>query len=256
MSNTDLPIVGILCDLEIIGPHPFHIAGNKYIQAVIEASNCLPILIPAIAQQTQFKQLLSTLDGVLLPGGYSMVDPKNYQNAPADQATKLDIPRDQTSFGLIREAISSGVPIFGICRGFQEMNVALGGSLHQKLHEVAGFHEHRENKDLPLEEQYADVHSIKLSTNGQLKDLMDAETIQVNSLHTQGVNQLANKLTIEATSEDGLCEAFSVDDAQTFAIAVQWHPEWQVMKNNKNHKLFEAFGKACKARQAVRQNNE
>jgi len=252
MSENNLPVVGVLCDLETIGPHPFHVAGNKYIQAVIEAANCLPILIPAIAQQTQFQQLLSTLDGVLLPGGYSMVDPQNYQDQPADSETKLDIPRDQTSFGLIREAIAQGVPILGICRGFQEMNVALGGSLHQKLHDVGRFQEHRENKDLALEQQYADAHYVNLSANGQLSKIMKVNQLKVNSLHTQGVDRLSNQLTIEATSEDGLCEAFSVQEAKAFAIAVQWHPEWQVMKNNKNKRLFEAFGNACKIRQTTR----
>lgn len=255
MRKTNLPVVGILCDLEQVGQHPFHISGNKYIQAIIQAANCVPILIPAIAEQTNFEQLLTILDGVLLPGGYSMVDPLNYQEANAPADTKLDIARDQTSFGLIKQAIATGVPILGVCRGFQEMNVALGGSLHQKLHEHEIYQEHRENKNVSLEEQYADCHKVTLTTAGQLSKIMNTQEMKVNSLHTQGVDKLAENLSVEAISEDGLCEAFSVDNAKAFSMAVQWHPEWKVMNNNKNGKLFAAFGSACKARQTARNNN-
>ena len=253
MSEINLPVVGILCDLEQVGPHPFHMSGNKYIQAVIQAANCVPILIPAIAGQTNFQQLLTLVDGVLLPGGYSMVDPLNYQAEAAPHETKLDIARDQTSFGLIKQAIECGVPILGICRGFQEMNVAFGGSLHQKLHEHEIYQEHRENKALSLADQYADCHKVTLTPSGQLSKIMDAQAINVNSLHTQGVDKLAGNLSVEAVSEDGLCEAFSVLNAKAFAMAVQWHPEWQVMDNNKNAKLFAAFGRACKVKQSAKQ---
>jgi putative glutamine amidotransferase len=252
MSEINLPVVGILCDLEQVGPHPFHMSGDKYIQAVIQAANCVPILIPAIAEQTHFQQLLTLVDGVLLPGGYSMVDPLNYQEAEACKETKLDKARDQTSFGLIKQAIASGVPILGICRGFQEMNVALGGSLHQKLHEHEIYQEHRENKNLTLADQYADCHKVTLTPTGQLSKIMAAQAIKVNSLHTQGLDQLADNLCVEAVSEDGLCEAFSVVNAKAFSMAVQWHPEWQVINNNKNAKLFAAFGSACKARLLAR----
>lgn len=252
MSEIDLPVVGILCDLEHVGPHPFHMSGDKYLQAVIQAANCVPILIPAIAEQSNFQQLLTLVDGILLPGGYSMVDPLNYQSSAASSETKLDVARDQTSFGLIKQAIATGVPILGICRGFQEMNVALGGSLHQKLHEHENFQEHRENKNLTLVQQYADCHKVTLTSAGQLSKIMDAQAINVNSLHTQGVDKLADNLSVEAVSEDGLCEAFSVVNAKAFAMAVQWHPEWQVMDNNKNAKLFAAFGRACKIKQSAK----
>lgn len=254
MTDSDLPIVGIICDYEKIGPHPIHSAGNKYVKAVVEAANCLPILLPTALNKTHLEQLLGNLDGVLLPGGYSMVDPLNYQTTPAVQGTKLDKARDNISFSMIKLAIELGIPLFGICRGFQEMNVALGGSLHQKLHQVGQFQEHREDKELVLEQQYAPSHDVAISVNGELNKIIGSTTIQVNSLHTQGVEQLSSKLFVEATSDDGLCEAFSVKNSLAFAIGVQWHPEWQVMDNNNNNnrKLFEAFGNACKARQAER----
>ncbi len=255
MGKTNLPIVGILCDLEQIGPHPFHIAGNKYIQAVIDAAGCIPILIPAMAEQTHFEYLLTFIDGILLPGGYSMVDPLNYQKEEAIEGTKLDIDRDKTSFGLIKQATKNGVPILAICRGFQEMNVAFGGTLHQELHKKNIYQEHRENKSLSLNEQYADSHQVNLIPTGQLSKIINSPTMKVNSLHTQGVDKLADNLAVEAMSEDGLCEAFSVINAKAFSMAVQWHPEWKVKNNKHNGELFAAFGTACKARQTARKNN-
>jgi len=255
MKHSKLPFVGIVCDKEIVGPHAFHIAGDKYIQAIVDGSNCIPLLIPAIAETTAFDQLLGSLDGILLTGGYSMVDPLLYQNEAADLETKLDTARDGTTMTLARKAIDAGIPILGICRGFQEINVALGGSLHQKLHENGHFIEHRENNELTLEQQYSSSHKINLTENGLLAKMLGANAINVNSLHTQGIDRLADNLTIEALAEDGLVEAFSVSDAVSFAIAVQWHPEWQFRNNNNSVNLFNAFGQACKSRQKMRDNN-
>ncbi len=250
-QNQQQPLVGIICDREMLGPHSFHIAGDKYIQAISQGSQCLPVLIPASADESQIDALLNIVDGVLLTGGYSMVDPLNYQSEGAEQGTKLDINRDQTSLPLVNKAVAMGIPLLGICRGFQEMNVALGGSLHQKLHENGHYIEHRENKDLALAEQYAGRHQINLLEHGHLMAVLEKSSTQVNSLHTQGVDKLADALTIEALAEDGLVEAFSVTSATTFALAVQWHPEWQFQNNPDSVKLFHAFGQACKARQQM-----
>jgi len=248
MKHSRLPLVGVICDREILGPHPFHIAGDKYIQALVSASHCLPVLIPALTDDFAVNQLLATLDGILLTGGYSMVDPLHYQKQAAETGTKLDTFRDNTSLSLIAGAIEQGVPIFGICRGFQEMNVALGGSLHQKLHEQGKYIEHRENKELPLAQQYAGSHSVNLTSGGQLEKILKQKAIEVNSLHTQGVDRLAENLLIEAVSRDGLVEAVSVANSSSFAMAVQWHPEWQVQDNENSLKIFHAFGQACLAR--------
>ncbi len=248
MKHSRLPLVGVICDREILGPHPFHVAGDKYIQALVAASDCIPVLIPALANDLSINQLLATLDGILLTGGYSMVDPLHYQSQAAEAGTKLDTFRDNTSLPLITEAIKQAVPIFGICRGFQEMNVALGGSLHQKLHEQGRYIEHRENKDLSLAQQYASSHSVNLTSGGQLEKILEQSTIEVNSLHTQGIDRLAENLVIEAVSRDGLVEAVSVANARSFAIAVQWHPEWKVQDNENSLKIFHAFGQACLAR--------
>jgi len=254
-SEKQLPMVGIICDLEQIGPHPFHVAGDKYVQAIAQASHCLPMLIPALGESLNAKQLVASLDGLLLTGGYSMVNPLHYQKQAAKPDTKLDTDRDITSFSLIHQAIEQKVPLLGICRGFQEMNVALGGSLHQELHENGHYIEHREDTELSLEEQYADNHQINLTKDGQLAQILDKTSTRVNSLHTQGVDRLGDQLAIEAFAEDGLVEAFSITNANTFAMAVQWHPEWQVNQNPDSSKLFHAFGEACISRQKMRMNH-
>ncbi len=253
MIKSDLPIVGVVCDREIIGPHSFHVTGDKYIQAISFASHCLPILIPALADKSAINQLLGMVDGVLLTGGYSMVDPLHYQVEPASTDTKLDRLRDNTSLPLIKGAIEQGVPIFGICRGFQEMNVALGGSLYQQLHTQGQYFEHRENKELSTDKQYASSHTVNLTAGGQLEKILQENSIEVNSLHTQGLDRLAKSLLIEAVSTDGLVEAISVADAKSFAMAVQWHPEWKVKNNESSLKLFHAFGQACEMKKAMKE---
>lgn len=256
MSDKSLPIVGIICDREIVGPHPFHIAGDKYIQAIVKGSNCLPLLIPALGSDIALEQLVSTLDGILFTGGYSMVDPKYYQDEEATADTKLDLHRDSTSLPLIKKAVDLGVPILGICRGFQEMNVAFGGSLHQKIHQQSGYIEHRENNDLSLEQQYAAAHPISVTEHGKLAAIVNDLSFKVNSLHTQGVDQLGKGLDVEAIAEDELIEAFSVVDAKSFALAVQWHPEWKFQQNPQSTKLFQAFGEACLSRKQDRNTHE
>lgn len=248
MNSSRLPVIGIICDQEVVGPHPFHIAGDKYIKALTATSNCLPILIPALADESTMNQLLDMVDGILCTGGYSMVDPLFYQNEKAPADTKLDIARDKTSLPLIQKAIKQGVPLLGICRGFQELNVALGGSLHQKLHETGQYIEHRENKDMTLAEQYDASHSINLIAGTPLAEIVNESSLSVNSLHTQGIDRLGEGLVINATAPDGLIEAISVEAATAFAVAVQWHPEWQVDKNSHNMKLFKAFAKSCEQR--------
>jgi len=256
MTQAHLPVVGIICDREVIGPHPFHIAGEKYIKAISDSSHCLPILIPAMADESSMDQLLTMVDGILLTGGYSMVDPLHYQDEAAEADTKLDIARDNTSLPLIVRAVNQGIPVLGICRGFQEMNVAFGGSLHQKLHESGHYFEHRENKALTLDQQYSASHHVNVIADGKLADIVNRASIEVNSLHTQGVDRLAESLTIEAIAEDGLVEAFSVTMSESFAMAVQWHPEWRVEENQQSAQLFHAFGQACTAKQLTKITRE
>jgi len=150
---------------------------------------------------------------------------------------------------LIPRAVAAGVPVLGICRGFQEMNVAFGGTLWQKLHEVPGHLDHREAKDQPIDRQYAPAHEVTLAPGGLLQRLAGGvDRLQVNSLHNQGVRELGAGLSVEARASDGVIEAFRVTAAPSFALAVQWHPEWRVLDDAFSLALFAAFGAACRAR--------
>jgi putative glutamine amidotransferase len=168
---------------------------------------------------------------------------------PPIAGTIHDPHRDETTLWLIPEAVAAGVPVFGICRGFQEMNVAFGGTLWQKLHEAPGHLDHREDLSLPFEQQYALAHPVRLEAGGVLQRLAGgAAELMVNSLHGQGVRDLAPPLAVEARAPDGVVEAFRVAAARRFALAVQWHPEWRVLENAFSTALFAAFGAACRER--------
>lgn len=229
----------------MVGAHPFHMVGEKYARAVMEAAGAAPLLIPALAEELRFDELLERLDGLLFTGSPSNVEPHRYQGPPSAPGTLHDPARDATTLPLIRKAVDAGVPVFGICRGFQEMNVAFGGTLHQKVHEVQGFLDHRDDDTQLLEVQYGAAHDVTLVPGGVLRSLATSDRVRVNSLHSQGIERLGSELAVEARAPDGLIEAFRVPRARHFAIAVQWHPEWQVMTNTFSRALFAAFGAAA-----------
>ena len=232
----------------MLGAHPFHVAGEKYLTAVLEAAEAVPLVIPALAGEFKLEELLERLDGLLLTGSPSNVEPHRYGGEPSAPGTWHDPERDEATLPLIPRAVAAGVPLLGICRGFQEMNVAFGGSLWQRLHEVPGNIDHRDDPKLPLEQQYAPVHEVLLEPGGVLRRLAGTDRIRVNSLHSQGVRELGQGLAIEARAPDGVVEAFRVQAARSFALAVQWHPEWRVSTNPFSRALFAEFGAACRAR--------
>jgi putative glutamine amidotransferase len=242
------PVIGIPADRRMIGPHPFHAVGEKYIAAVVQAADCLPLLIPVLETPLDVTEILERVDGIFFPGSPSNVEPRHYAGSPSVEGTLHDAHRDATTLSLIPRAVASGVPVFGVCRGFQEMNVAMGGTLHQRVHEVEGFDDHREDKEQPLDEQYGPSHDVVLEPGSLLRRIAGKDRIEVNSLHWQGVDRLGPDLAIEARAHDGLVEAFRVKSAPTFALAVQWHPEWKVMSNPFSMALFAEFGKAARAR--------
>lgn len=241
------PIIGIPADRRIVGLHPFHMVGEKYARAVLTASDAIPLLIPSLGEELGMDELLSRLDGILFTGSPSNVEPRHYDGTPSAPGTLHDPERDATTLPLIRKAVNAGVPVLGVCRGFQEMNVVFGGTLHQKVHEVAGYDDHRDDESQPLEVQYGPAHDVILEPGGQLRGMADTDRIRVNSLHSQGVDRLGAGLVVEARALDGLVEAFRVERAASFAVAVQWHPEWNVMSNPFSRALFAAFGSACRA---------
>jgi putative glutamine amidotransferase len=246
------PVIAIPADRRMHDGHPFHQVGEKYIRAVTDGVGGIPLTIPVLAERLEIDELLGIFDGVLFSGSPSDIEPHHYAGAPSAPGTLHDAERDALTLPLARRALETGVPVFAICRGFQELNVALGGSLHQKVAEVPGFHSHKENRDDPLDVQYGPSHDVVLVEGGLLHTLLGRATVAVNSLHGQGVARLADGLVVEALADDGLVEAFRVDDAPGFNLAVQWHPEWRATDNEFSMAMFKAFGEACRQRAAER----
>jgi putative glutamine amidotransferase len=241
------PLIGIPADRRILGPHPFHCVGEKYIAAVVHAADAVPLLVPSLGEGANLDAILDCVDGILLTGSPSNVEPHRYFGPPSEPDTMHDPHRDATTLPLVPRVVAAGMPLLAICRGFQEMNVAYGGTLWQKVQEVPGYADHREDKEHPLERQYAPAHEVELVAGGELRRIAGAERAMVNSLHSQGVQRLGDGLEVEARAPDGLVEGFRVRGAPGFALAVQWHPEWQVMSNPFSRALFAAFGDAARA---------
>lgn len=230
----------------MLGQHPFHMVGQKYVQAV-RLAGCVPVVVPA-AHPDELETWLDLADGILLTGSQSNVHPSHFDAEVRDPTLPLDPVRDRWTLPLIRLAVARGLPLLAICRGFQEANVALGGSLHQAVHEQAGLKDHRAPSDKkPVEVQYGLAHPVNVQPDGLLAQLLQAPQVQVNSLHGQGIDRLAPGLRIEATAPDGLVEAFTVDTSPGFALCVQWHPEWQAASNPVSMAILGAFGQACAA---------
>ena len=246
MSQSKRPIIGIPADVKQLGDHPFNIVGSKYIDAIVNVAKCTPILLPAIGSRQDIASILDLVDGLFLTGSVSNVEPQRYGKSLLNPDTLLDTARDATTFPLIEAVLNAGKPLLGVCRGFQELNVAMGGSLYQAVHEQENMMDHRE-KSGSLDIQYGPSHKVKICGDGILRQLFaHTDEITVNSIHGQGIDQLGNHLTIEATAADGLVEAISVSNAKSFALAVQWHPEWKAAENNQSVAIFSAFGQACK----------
>lgn len=241
------PLIGITCCTQRIGAHPFHVAGDKYVRAVCDGAGAVPVLIPALGEGIEVAALLDRLDGVLVTGSPSNIEPRRYGGPPAPEGEPQDPARDSTTLPLIRAALGAGLPLLAICRGIQELNVALGGTLHPRVHAVPGLADHREDKTAPLEVQYGKAHPVSLAPGGLLQRLSGgAAEIVVNSVHGQGIDRLAPGLTVEATAPDGLVEAVRVAAAPGFGLGVQWHPEWRFWEDPVSAALFTAFGAAAR----------
>lgn len=249
MAST--PLVGLPTDRKQIGPHPFLAVGEKYVRAVVEGAEALPVLLPGLQPALPAAKLLEGLDGLLLTGSVSNIEPHHYSDEPSYEGNLHDPARDANTLALVPLALEMGLPVLAICRGFQEVNVALGGTLYQKVHEQPGFLDHRENLDDPLDKQYAPVHAVTFNPGGILAKVAGAPSAQVNSLHGQGIARLGRGLKVEAVAPDGLVEAFR-HEGPAFMLGVQWHPEWRVTENPFYLGIFKAFGDACRARAAQR----
>ncbi|MFA5950614.1 MAG: gamma-glutamyl-gamma-aminobutyrate hydrolase family protein [Hyphomicrobium sp.] len=238
------PIVVIPGCTKLIDGHAFDAVGRKYSSAVAEVADCQPLLAPLGPSMADMGSILEIADGILLSGSLSNVDPVHYGDEQPFNAASLDPERDALTLPLIREAVQRKIPLFAICRGFQELNVALGGSLHQAVHTIDGHHDHRERPDIPLDDRFGPVHPVTLS--GALRSWIGADEIMVNSLHWQGVRTLAPGLTPEARAKDGLVEAIRGPADHPFCLGVQWHPEWHAKHNPVSISLFRRFGDAAR----------
>lgn len=242
------PVVLVPACNRVLGEHPFLIVGKKYLDAV-RLAGCFPLVVPG-AQPDEIDLLLELADGILLTGSPSNVHPRHFGEAVFNEALPLDSDRDDWTLPLIPAALQRGIPLFAICRGFQEANVALGGSLHQAVQEVAGQFDHRGAQgrhDASAEELYATAHPVNIVPGGTLENVLGMLPLEVNSVHGQGVSRLAPGLRVEARAPDGLIEAFSMPEAKAFNLCVQWHPEWQAARNPASMRLLRAFGAACQS---------
>ncbi|PPU88435.1 gamma-glutamyl-gamma-aminobutyrate hydrolase [Xanthomonas populi] len=246
-----VPLVGLPTDRIQQGPHPFLAAGEKYIRAVEAVVGAMPVLLPSLQPTLDAGVWLDRLDGVLLTGAVSNVEPHHDSDEPSWEGNLHDPARDATSFGLIPQALARGLPVLAICRGLHEVNVALGGWLYQRVHEVPGLADHREDRAAALDTQYGPAHLLQLQPGGCLASMSETAQVWVNSLHGQGIATLADGLVVEVTAPDGLIEAFR-GAGPGFLLAVQWHPQWRVTQHPFYRAIFQAFGEACRQYAAQR----
>lgn len=247
------PVVAICADRTLVYGHETHSVLDFYIQAVLGVVQGMPLIIPAIGAGLDIDWLLDNVDGVVLTGSPSNVAPERYSAPPLNPPRALDLQRDATVLPLVPRLVETGVPILGVCRGFQEMNVAYGGSLHAAVHDQPDMLDHREgDHGRPIAQWYESSHAVNIASGGCLERISRTRSAMVNSLHHQGIDRLGAGLQIEATATDGLIEALSVAGAPRLALGVQWHPEARVGTDALSRSLFEAFGEACHDRRANR----
>lgn len=233
-------LIGIPACTKFIAGYVQHATPARYGASLIAAANGIPVLIPPEGEA--MLPLLDRIDGIMFNGSPSNVAPTRYGADFDATPNDHDPERDATTLPLIRAALERGIPILCICRGLQELNVALGGTLYQEVHKIPGRMDHRGGEG---EQRFAIKHEVALT--GELARIIGKPSIAVNSLHGQAIDQLAPGLVVEATAPDGTIEAVRVKDAPGFNIAVQWHPEWEVTHFPDRKILFEAFGAACAA---------
>lgn len=249
------PIVAVVADVREFENYRWHAAPETYLEAAISAAGILPLIVPAFGERIDYDALLDRVDGVLLTGSKSNVHPENYGVEPAKEYEPYDRDRDATALPLIRAAIDKGVPLFAICRGMQELNVALGGSIATEIQARDGTDDHRAPESTQQDERFAIRHGVSVKATGCMASIFGAERIEVNSLHRQAVDTLSPRLQIEATADDGTVEAVSVAGAKGYAVGVQWHPEYWAKSDGPSRALFVAFGEAVRAHAAKGQNS-
>lgn len=248
------PVIGVIANTHLVeNRFTAHLVGEGSLRAVAEVAGALPMVFAGAPDITEIGDLLDVVDGVLLTGGRANVHPSHFGVEPHARHEPYDLRRDALALNLIEVCVARGLPLFGICRGFQEMNVAYGGSLHPEIRELPGRVNHRMPR-LPTGEIhpdhdviFADRHEVRLVPGGAFASLLGKETIRVNSLHGQGILDPGKRVVVEGVADDGTIEAIRIADAPGFALGVQWHAEYDPQKNPVNRALFQAFGEAVAA---------
>ncbi len=246
------PLVGISCCTKLFGTYgtPNHAASDTYVRAVDQVVQAVSVLVPANGDDADVETLIARLDGVILTGSRSNVQPRLYQGPPHAEGTPEDAKRDAMTMRLIRAAVANGIPVLAICRGLQELNVALGGSLHQRLQDLDGRMDHSTPLHANARIRTGKAHAVRVVPGSWLHRVAGCGTIAVNSLHNQGINRLAPGLVVEATAADGTIEAVRLADAAALTVGVQWHPEYDFGADAISRGIFAAFGQAVRRRPA------
>jgi len=256
------PLIGIPVDVKLVDDASHHIVGEKYINAIAHGADCYPVMLPAMASGGDLRafdskfplsEIVKTLDGVFLTGSYSNIHPRRYGKHEQHPIPPIDNQRDEMTLDLIHVCVENQVPLLAVCRGYQEMNVAYGGSIHSEVHEMEIFSDHRENYQLPRDQQYQHAHAVEFTRGGLLHKIHGDSTAMVNSLHGQGIDRLGDGLQVEAVAPDGLIEAIRVLDSPCFTLGVQWHPEWHFWEDELSQQIFHAFRDAALLRHQSRQ---
>ncbi len=246
------PLVAVSTDVKQFENYTWHAAPQQYLEAAVSGAGVLPLLVPSFGDRLDLDELLSAVDGVMLTGAKSNVHPSLYGKEATERDGPYDEARDSTTLPLIRKAVERGVPLLAICRGIQEMNVALGGSLASEIQERPGSLDHRAPVSDNQDERFAIHQTVSIKPGSCLAGVFGAGDIKVNSVHRQAVDRLGPKLQVEAVAEDGTVEAVSVRDARAFAVGVQWHPEYWVKSDSVSQRIFKAFGDAVRGHAAAK----
>lgn len=246
------PVVAIPADFRTFDGNVWHATPHQYVRAAVEGSGVMTFLVPALESGNDADEILDRVDGVLVSGSRTNVHPSLYGQDATEADGPFDPGRDATSLPLIRRALERGVPLLAICRGIQELNVALGGTLASEIQDMPGISDHRKPDVPELDIAYGIRQNVIVKEGSCLASVLGAGAVQVNSLHRQAISKAAPRLAVEAVAEDGTIEAVSVIDAKAFAVGVQWHPEYWVGKDAPSSTLFQAFGDAVRAYAAAK----
>ena len=243
------PVVGIIGNAYLIyDEYPAQAAGVMNVEAVAEVSGCLPLIVPSLPGAVSVEDAMAACQGFVFTGGRPNVHPSEYGEAETEAHGAFDRDRDGLALPLMRAAVAQGVPVLAICRGFQELNVAMGGSLYPEIRDLPGRDNHRMPPDGTLEEKFALRHEVRFSEGGVFARMMGAERVMTNTLHGQGIKEPGARIMVDGWAPDGTPEAIFVEGAPGFALGVQWHPEYRAGEDPVSRPLFEAFGAAVRAR--------